>query len=128
MCTLSNVLDNDEVGVSDLFNWFRFRELLQLPDPPTAIFAYSDTQAFGVLRAAEDLGLDVPDDLSIIGYDDIEISEYLHLTTIRQQLFTSGASGAQLLLEEMQDGVDEPKEIVLPTELIVRATTGPVPC
>lgn len=103
-------------------------ELLQLPDPPTAVFAYSDTQAFGVLRAAEDLGLDVPGDLSVIGYDDIEISEYLHLTTIRQQLFESGACGARILLEEMKKNVNRLKEVVLPTELIVRATTGPSPC
>ena len=49
------------------------KEMLTLPDPPTAIFAYSDTQAFGVLRAAEELGIGVPEDFSVIGDDDIEI-------------------------------------------------------
>ena len=59
-------------------------ELLALPDRPTAIFAASDIQAIGVLEAARDAGLIVPQELSVIGYDDIEIAEYLHLTTIRQ--------------------------------------------
>lgn len=102
------------------------KEILSLPDPPTAIFAYSDTQAFGVLRAAEELGISVPDDLSVIGYDDIEISEYLHLTTIRQQLFQSGVEGAKQLLEEIDTQHIEPTEIVLPTELITRKTTTPL--
>lgn len=102
------------------------KELLTLPDPPTAIFAYSDTQAFGVLRAAEELGISVPDEVSIIGYDDIEITEYLHLTTIRQELFKSGQRGAKLLLEEINNPVAHPQKIVLPTELIQRRTTAPV--
>jgi LacI family transcriptional regulator len=102
------------------------KEMLTLPDPPTAIFAYSDTQAFGVLRAAEELGITVPEDLSVIGYDDIEITEYLHLTTIRQQLFQSGVEGAKLLLEEIDIQHPEPREIVLPTELVLRKTTAPL--
>jgi len=102
-------------------------ELLSLPDPPTAIFAYSDTQAFGALRAAEDLGLDVPRDVSIIGYDDIEISEHLQLTTVHQKLFESGVHGAKLLLEEIKVGQTMCQEFILPTKLIVRKTTGPQP-
>ncbi len=99
-------------------------ELLTLPDPPTAIFAYSDTQAFGVLRAAQNLDLKVPEQLSIIGYDDIEISEFLHLTTIRQHLLESGQRGAELLLAEIaQPGL--PQEVILPTDLVLRSTTAP---
>ncbi|MCP4362788.1 MAG: LacI family transcriptional regulator [Chloroflexi bacterium] len=100
-------------------------ELLTLPDPPTAIFAYSDTQAFGVLRAAQALGLKVPEQLSVIGYDDLEISELLHLTTIRQHLYQSGVQGAEILLNEITAPSLQPKEIVLPTELVVRETTAP---
>lgn len=101
------------------------RELLTLPDRPTAIFAYSDTQAFGVLRAAQDLSLKVPQQLSVIGYDDIEISEFLHLTTIRQQLYESGVRGAALLLEEISNYPSSPQSVVLATELVVRDTTAP---
>jgi len=100
-------------------------KLLTLPDSPTAIFAASDTQAMGVLQAARDLGLQVPGDLSVIGYDDLEIAEYLSLTTIRQLLCLSGQRGAELLIEVIQDPPKEPICEVLPTELVVRGTTAP---
>ena len=99
-------------------------ELLNLPDPPTAIFAYSDTQAIGVLEAARDLGLQVPADLSVIGYDDIEAAQHLQLTTVRQCLFDSGVKGAQLLLDIMDDSRHNLQELELPTELIIRESTA----
>ncbi len=99
-------------------------ELLAMPDPPTAIFAYSDTQAFGVLRAAQDIGLKIPEQLSVIGYDDIEISEFLHLTTIRQHLYESGVKGAELLLDEIGNSAAEKQSVFLPPELVVRDTTA----
>jgi DNA-binding LacI/PurR family transcriptional regulator len=99
-------------------------EMLQLPDRPTAIFAASDTQALGVLEAAQDLGLRVPEDLSVMGYDDIEISEYIGLTTMRQMLYKSGTRGVELLLEVLSDPAMEPQRDVLPTELIVRKTAA----
>ncbi len=99
------------------------RTLLALPDPPTAIFAYSDTQAIGIIEAAQELGLSVPDDLSVIGYDNIEAAEYLHITTIRQGLFESGVQGAELLLALMETPTSKTQEILLPTELIIRRTT-----
>ncbi len=98
-------------------------ELLALPDPPTAIFVSSDTQALGVLEAARDLSLDVPHDLSVVGYDDVEAAEYLGLTTVRQQLFESGARGVELLLEALASPPLEPLCDILPVELIVRNTT-----
>ena len=70
-------------------------------DRPTAIFAASDTQALGVIAAAHEAGLHVPDDLSVIGYDDIEAADYVGLTTVRQQLFESGRRGAEILLAEI---------------------------
>ncbi|MFO7539103.1 MAG: LacI family DNA-binding transcriptional regulator [Chloroflexota bacterium] len=101
------------------------RRLLALADPPTAVFTFSDTQAIGILEAAQELGLRVPEELSVIGYDDIEIAEYLHLTTIRQSLFQSGVEGGQILLDAMATNTQHPQEIVLPTELVVRRTTAP---
>lgn len=100
-------------------------ELLTMPEPPTAVFAYSDTQAFGVLRAAQDLELKVPEQLSIIGFDDIEIAEFLHLTTIRQHLYDSGVQGISLLLDEITDVSAQPQKVILPTTLVERDTTGP---
>lgn len=100
-------------------------QMLALSEPPTAIFAASDTQAMGVLEAARDAGLRVPDDLSVIGYDDIEVAEYLGLTTIRQLLFESGKRGVELLLETLDKPPLAPVCEVMPIELIVRATTAP---
>jgi DNA-binding LacI/PurR family transcriptional regulator len=99
--------------------------LLATPDPPTAVAAASDTQAFGVLEAAQDAGLRVPEDLSVIGYDDIEIAEYLNLTTIRQPLFASGVEGVELLLDSIANPPPVPRRVLLPVELVVRGTTAP---
>ncbi len=98
-------------------------DILALPNPPTAIFAYSDTQAIGVIEAARELGLTIPDNLSVIGFDNIEAAEYLHITTIRQALFDSGVKGAKMLLSIMGAPPNKPQEILLPTELVTRHTT-----
>jgi LacI family transcriptional regulator len=100
-------------------------ELLSLPEPPTAIFAASDTQALGVLEAAARAGVDVPGELSVIGFDDIEIAPYVGLTTVRQPLEYSGARGAGLLLDLI--GGRHPESAVvekLHLELMVRRTTA----
>lgn len=104
--------------------------LLSLSQPPTAIFAASDTQALGILRAAEERGLSVPGNLSVIGFDDIEVAEYMRLTTIHQPLFTSGVEGAALLLDLLASGANKAKlckEIELPLRLVERQTTAPPP-
>jgi DNA-binding LacI/PurR family transcriptional regulator len=100
-------------------------ELLKLEDRPTAIFAASDTQALGVLEAARDLGIRVPDDLSVVGFDDVEIASYAGLTTIRQPLFESGRRGMELLLSTLAGHAPEAQTEMLPLELVVRGTTGP---
>jgi LacI family transcriptional regulator len=99
--------------------------MLRGPDRPTAIFAASDTQALGVLAAAHEAGLNVPDDLSIIGYDDIEAADYVGLTTVRQQLVESGRRGAELVLTELALRSDPAPVISLSPELVVRSTTAP---
>jgi LacI family transcriptional regulator len=92
--------------------------------PPTAIFAASDTQALGVMSAARDLGLQVPADLTVVGYDDIPIAEPIGLTTIRQHLFESGRIGAELLLAEIEQRSAAPPVVSLEPELVVRATSA----
>jgi DNA-binding LacI/PurR family transcriptional regulator len=99
-------------------------KLLHLPDPPSAVFAASDTQAIGVIQAAGDCGLRVPEDLSVIGYDDIELSEFLRLTTVHQPLFASGVEAAELLLDIIAQPKQPPREILLPVRVIVRQTTA----
>jgi DNA-binding LacI/PurR family transcriptional regulator len=88
------------------------------------VFCASDTQATGVLEAARAAGLRVPDDLSVVGFDDIEISAYAGLTTVRQPLFDSGYLGATFLLEALQGGQPAPQVHELPLELVVRRTTA----
>jgi LacI family transcriptional regulator/LacI family repressor for deo operon, udp, cdd, tsx, nupC, and nupG len=101
------------------------QQLLQLEEPPTAIFAASDTQAIGVLDAAQDLGISVPGDLSVIGFDGIRDAEYLNLTTIEQPLYESGTTGAGMLLSLLRETSELPQsEVVLPLSLIRRGTTG----
>ena len=102
-------------------------ELLSLPERPTAVFAASDTQAIGVLEAARTLGIDVPGELSVVGFDDIEVAAYVGLTTVRQPLVESGRRGARLLLDVLAGRQVAPLRELLPLELVVRGTTGPAP-
>lgn len=99
--------------------------LLSAADRPSAIFAASDTQALGVISAAHEAGLRIPEDLSIVGYDDIEIADYVGLTTVRQRLFESGRLGAEMLLAEVHSRSAIPPSIVLSPEVVVRGTTAP---
>lgn len=100
-------------------------QLLALPEPPSAIFAMSDIQAVGCILAIREAGLRVPEDLSVIGFDDVQLSRYIGLTTVRQHLERSGYLGMQLLL----DMVAAPDNVVPyelpPLELVVRGTTQP---
>jgi DNA-binding LacI/PurR family transcriptional regulator len=101
------------------------RQLLGLRERPTAVFAASDVQAFGVLDAAARVGLTVPDDLSVIGFDDIELASAIGLTTVRQPLRESGRLGARLLLSALDGGGAVPT--ALPELTVVeRRTVGPV--
>lgn len=99
-------------------------ELLNLPAPPTAIVAASDTQAIGVLDAARQLNISVPGQLSVIGYDDIRDADYVNLTTIKQPLYESGLEGGEAILQQIENGSSEPLEIQLPVSLIIRGTTA----
>lgn len=99
-------------------------ELLQLPDPPTAIFASNDVMAFGVMEAVRDHHLRIPEDISIVGFDDVPQATQVHptLTTVRQPLEQMGRAAARLLLELVQDPERPPPRIELPTELVIRST------
>jgi DNA-binding LacI/PurR family transcriptional regulator len=103
-------------------------ELLSLAEPPTAIFAASDTQALGVMEACTEFGLRIPQDLSLVGYDDIEVAAYVGLTTVSQPLVESGRRGAEVMMEMLKGEPAEmtsPVEDHLPLELVVRKTTAP---
>jgi DNA-binding LacI/PurR family transcriptional regulator len=98
------------------------KELLNLFDPPTAIFAATDFQALGVLKAARQLGIKVPEQLAVIGFDDLDIAEYADLTTISQHLDESGRLAVELLLTQIQSPSRPPRHVKLPLSLIERQT------
>ncbi|MBB5784435.1 LacI family DNA-binding transcriptional regulator [Nonomuraea jabiensis] len=101
--------------------------LLRLPDPPTAIFTCNDGEALGVYRAAHELGLRIPDDLSVVGFDDLPSIRWAvpPLTTIRQPL-TEMAMAATRMVVALAQGAPLPRHRVeFATELIVRGSTAP---
>ena len=99
-------------------------ELLALPDPPSAIFAASDTQAMGVLAAADRAGRRVPGELSVIGFDDIESAMLLGLSTVRQPLEDSGAEAARRLCALLRGEPTGPLRQQLPLEVVRRSSTA----
>ncbi len=94
----------------------------------TAIFCFNDIAAIGTVRALKDAGLCVPQDVSVVGFDDIQSAAYCtpSLTTVRQPLAEMGKRGAQILLERIANRtIDYPAEVVMAPELVVRESTGP---
>ena len=102
-------------------------QLLKSPAPPSAIFAASDTQAIGVLAAAERLGVAVPDQLSVVGFDDIESAAFLGLSTVRQPLGRSGSEGARRLCSLLRGERVHPLRQELSIELVARGSSARVP-
>ena len=100
------------------------RELLALRSPPTAVFAGSDTQAIGVLEAAQQAGRRVPEDLAVVGYNDIEVAAYLGLTTVHIPMREMGRQGVELLLEAIDHPEAPPERVLLPADLVIRRTSG----
>jgi LacI family transcriptional regulator len=99
-------------------------QLFDLEDPPTAIFASCDAQALGVMDRANEMGIGIPQNLSVIGFDGVSEAEYAGLTTIDQSLYQSGVQGVQMLLSSIENPPDNPIKHTLPLELITRGSTG----
>ena len=96
---------------------------------PTAVLAMSDAMAIGVLRAADDLGLRVPADLSVIGFDDVDMAAFVNppLTTVHQPVRQKGEDAVRLLLAAIEHRAPEHEQLRLETHIVVRASTGPAP-
>jgi DNA-binding LacI/PurR family transcriptional regulator len=103
------------------------RRLLDCADRPTAVFAGSDEMAFGVLLAAGELGLRVPEDLSVIGIDDHAWSEAFGLTTVRQDPQAQGATAARIVLDAIQGVQTRQRVVRADCSLVLRRTTAPPP-
>ena len=120
----------------DLLRWGDFSheagfhhalELLDRADAPTAVFAGNDRQALGVYEAARQLGLSVPGELSVVGFDDLPLARWVSppLTTVRQPLVEIGATAAELLLQLVGGGRLRSTRVELATELVERLSTAP---
>lgn len=92
---------------------------------PTAVFAEYDEMAIGALRTLRRAGITVPDQLSIVGVDDHELASVLDLTTVAQSVHEQGAVAARLVLDTLTGRLREPTDVVVPTRLVVRSSTGP---
>jgi LacI family transcriptional regulator len=103
--------------------------LLTLPDPPTAVFAVNDLAAAGAIRAIREAGLDVPGDISVVGFNDLStvVSTVPSLTTLHLPVHEMGAAAAERLLAQILDGTAPTKPVILPVTLIVRGSTAPAP-
>jgi DNA-binding LacI/PurR family transcriptional regulator len=103
------------------------QELLKKKQRFSAIVSFNDIAAIGAIRALRDANLKVPEDVSVIGFDDISVAAYHtpRLTTIRQPLRDMGETAARILLQRMQGFKDYPEEFAVPPELIIRETTAP---
>jgi LacI family transcriptional regulator len=101
--------------------------LLDLPDPPTAIFAFNDNLAIGSVQAARERGVRVPEDLSIVGFDDVEHATIVTptLTTVRQPLAEMGRTAVSLLIRLLEGQRFETLHVELATRLVVRNSTAP---
>lgn len=104
-------------------------QLLRLPARPTALLVINDLLAIGALRAASDLGLRVPADLSLVGYDDIPMARYLtpRLTTSSKDMVRVGREAARMLLARIQDPDRPQQRVTIQARFIIRESTGPAP-
>jgi LacI family transcriptional regulator len=105
-------------------------QLLRQKDRPTAIMAATDDMAAGVIRVAHEMGIGIPEDLSITGFDDVPLADAIwpSLTTIRQPTQIMGKKGAELLLASFRPGTDDDREICrVASKIVVRDSTGPGP-
>jgi len=102
------------------------KKLLSQSTDFTALFAYNDLSAIGSIRAIREMGLRVPEDVSVVGFDDINSAAFQNpsLTTVRQPLQKMGVTAARILLERLNGGAN-PKEVIIEPELVLRESTAP---
>ena len=122
----SGAYSEDYVRIAEIFNsksgYEAMQSLLSMPVPPTAVFCANDNLACGAITAAKESGLYVPEDISVIGFDDIEIASYmvLSLTTVRQDRARIGQYCADMILKILDGETIKPQNIRIPTKLVIR--------
>ncbi len=107
---------------SDISGYLAMKQLL--PHRPDAVFVASDAMALAAMRAIQEAGLSVPDDIAIVGFDDIPAAANSHppLTTVRQPIQRTGSVAAEMLIERIEHPEPQPCRVILPTELVIRSS------
>ena len=102
------------------------RKLLESSSIPTAVFVANDLDAIGAMKAVKEKGLRIPEDISLIGFDDIQLASYTEptLTTVRQPIYEMGTTAISLLVQLIEGKKEEPLKVELPTQLIIRESSG----
>jgi DNA-binding LacI/PurR family transcriptional regulator len=105
------------------------KELLERKRPFTALLAYNDISAIGAIRAFQEAGLRVPEDISVVGFDDVPAAEFNHpsLTTIRQPLNRMGEIAVEVLIARIEETGESRSEVAVQPEIVARESTGPAP-
>jgi len=125
----SDALPDEEVTSNDGFNkatgYFGMKKLLQCNGRrPTGVFVASDIQALGAIKAVRESGLRIPEDIAIVGFDDIELAEYAGLTTVRQPMLQMGKQAVERLMQLIDAPDSRRQHLRIETELIVRESSG----
>ena len=123
----SLVFQGKKIGVHSEAGYSFACEFLKVKPLPTAVFAGGFYLALGVMKAIKDKGLRIPEDISLVGFDDYEIGEHLSppLTTVRQPVYELGKKAGERILEWINLGKVKERWTILPTELVVRQSCGP---
>lgn len=128
---LQNDLDVDNILIqegdfSHESGYNQMTKLLALEHPPTAVFSANDEMATGIIKAAKDHGLSVPEDLAVVGFDNVKLSAIYDpgITTIAQPMFEMGSKAMELLLEQINGDETSKKQYVLQNELVIRESCG----
>jgi len=124
---LGNEVRNVKGDFTEVGGSAAMRSILATDDLPTAVFVANDFAAIGALEEIDQAGLRVPEDLSVVGYDDTFLSHNsrIALTTVAQPSAEMGRTAVQLLMERIEEGRSDPRHIVLPPRLVVRRTSAP---
>jgi DNA-binding LacI/PurR family transcriptional regulator len=101
-------------------------KLLESSPIPTAVFVANDLDAIGAMKAVKEKGLKIPEDISLIGFDDIQLASFTEpsLTTVRQPIYEMGTTAINLLVQLIEGKKKEPLKVELPTQLIIRESSG----
>ena len=123
-------VDNNLIAYGDYTQesgYVGMKQLLEVNPRPTAEFTGNDMMGLGALRAIHEAGLEVPGDISIVGFDDVPMAAYANppLTTMRQPIAEMGALAANTLIDQLENIAQPGAHIRLPTQLVVRQSSGP---